>query len=824
MAVEQNPYDVTTPPADIVVDAEESPNATITPEDDGGVMVDFGAGEANTVLSYSDGFYSNLVEKLDDDALQEIGADVVNNCNSDLESRSEWERIFERGFDLLGLKLEETDEPFEGACTAVHPMILEAAVKFQSKATQELLPPAGPVKAQMFGRYSDEKQAQAKRIKEHMNWQLTEQMKEYYDNSERMMLFSSVMGSAFKKAYYDATYKRPVDELVPADRFVVNNFAQNLDMAERYTHLIDCSPRDMERHILSGMYADVDLPEASIINLSSLAEKVNMINGVSQNADSDPQFELLEQHCYLSIEGLEEEEDNLTLPYIVTVEKGTGSVLAIRRNYDEDDETYTRKPFFTHYKFVPGFGFYGMGYIHLLGNMSATATSAMRALIDAGQFATLPGGFKAKGVRVVGGNEPIAPGEWREVEATGVDLTKALLPNPNKEPSPTLFQMLGFVQDAGESFADQHDKMLSDVSSYGPVGTTMALLEASSKFGTSIHKRFHKAQKEELQVIARLNYEHLPSKYPFDVVGGEGQVFRKDYDGQIDIAPVSDPNIPSSAHRMMMTQMVQGMAEKSPAGMFNMEELNRTVLEQANYPNIDKIMPKKPEPQPLDPVSDIMATTKGMAIKAFAGQDHDSHIKVKMAYLQDPKNGANPIMQRIVPLLSSNIQEHSVMAYQEQMNGLTKQMSGDNPANIEKVMAEAAQKVVIANEQAAKGPPSPEEQMVMMEARRLELEDKTINFKLMDAQLDGALKDKELDIRQAEVMMKAQIDGAKGISAIEENEKDRKADEVKMALGLLMDMIKHETDDDTAKGMKVVDLISKLAVQEQSHELTKKEK
>ena len=388
--------------------------------------------------------------------------------------------------------------------------------------------------------------------------------------------------------------------------------------------------------------------------------------GISPTTDKDPQYVLLEQHIHLDIPDSECEEGEFA-PYIVTVEQESRQVLSIRRNYRAGDTNKEKRMHFVHYKFVPGFSFYGLGLIHFLGNLTLTATAAMRSLVDAGQFANLPGGFKAKGVRMVGDNEPIAPGEFKEVEATGIDLQKAIVPLPYKEPSSVLYNMLGFVTAAGQKFADSTEQIVSDAASYGPVGTTMALLEASSKFFSGIHKRLHKSQRDEFKIIAEIDYDYLPNEYPYDVPNASREIFRKDFDGAVDVIPVSDPNIPSNAHRMMLANMALQMAQQSPPGMFNLEALNRTILNASNMPNIEEILPTAPRPQPLDPVSDIAAATKGLPIAAFAGQNHDAHIQVKMSYLSDPMNGANPIMARVKPILEANIQEHTLMKYQEQI-------------------------------------------------------------------------------------------------------------------------------------------------------------
>jgi len=817
LATERNPFEMnmnsTTNNNIIELDVGE-PDSEATFEydaNDGSVVVDFSieAGD-NPSVNYSDpaGFYKNLVNELDDDNLEDIAEQVINSYEADLESRAEWEDMFTSGLDLLGLKLEETNEPFEGACTAVHPLLIESAVSFQSKASAELFPAGGPVKAQVLGKITTEKQDQANRVQEYMNYQLTELMPEYFDEMERMLFHLPLFGSSFKKMYYDNGMDRPVSEFVPIDQFVV-----------------------LEREIAGGMYEASDklLENPEVPNLSPLRTKMNSVTGVSPtSSDFDGQYTLLEQHCYLDIEDLED-DTNLTLPYIVTIDMDSRAVLSIRRNYDPDDPQRKKKLFFTHYRFVPALGFYGIGYIHMLGNLTASATSAMRSLLDAGQFANLPAGFRAKGVRITGDNDPIAPGEFKEVEATGMDLSKSIVPLPYKEPSQTLFAMLQFVASTGQKFADNTEQVISDAASYGPVGTTMALLEASSKFFSAIHKRLHHAQREELKILARINYESMPVDYPFKMAGDEIQVLRKDFDGRIDILPVSDPNIPSSAHRMMMAQMALQMAQQAPPGMYNTEELHKTILKAAHIPNLDLIIPSKPQPQPLDPVSDILAASKGIAIRAFAGQDHDAHVQVKMAYIQDPANGANPIMQRIVPILSSNIQEHSVMKYQEQMNGVTQQMlqgqENVSPQAVEQAMIQAAQKVLVANQQAAKGPQTPEEKMVMMEGRRIDLEERKLQVQmakdnsqsiLKDRQLqsqmakenaESTLKNRELDIKERELALEAYIEGATNLMKAEENDKDRQLKQIQEALKMLSELAKQDKTIDLQKGMAVFKLM-----------------
>jgi hypothetical protein len=808
---------------------------TFEMEDDGGVTVDFtGVVEMEAEESIQE-WYGDLTDTVEEEDQQIISADVIDNYTADKESRSEWEAMFEKGFDLLGLKIEETAEPFEGACTAVHPMLIESAVKFQSKAIQELFPPAGPVKTQILGKSTPEREDQANRVQEFMNYQTTEQMPEYFDEFERMLFHLPLIGSAFKKVYYDANLKRPVSEFVPIDQFYVSYYASNLRKADRYTHVIYRSPVELAKDIRSGIYRDVELPEATNPQPTSFSEKMDTIIGLSPTATNDPQYTLLEQHCYLEI------EEDYALPYIVTVEEKSQQILSIRRNYKKDDKNQEKVSHFVHYRFVPGFSFYGFGLMHFLGNLTMTATAAMRSLVDAGQFANLPGGFKAKGVRIVGDNEPISPGEFKEVEATGQDLNKAIVSLPYKEPSSTLYNMLQFITQTGQKFADSTEQIVSDAASYGPVGTTMALLEASSKFFSAIHKRLHKSQRDEFKILAQINYDYLPSEYPYEVPFAEKSVLKQDFDGRVDVIPVSDPNIPSNAHRMMIAQMALQMAQQSPPGMFNLEALNRTILNSANMPNMEEILPPKKEPQKLDPVSDIMAATKGIPIAAFPGQNHDSHIQVKMMYLQDPQNGANPIMARLKPILEANIQEHSVLKYQEQMNGMARatmeQLPPDqqqNPQVAEMAMATAAQQVLNANQMGQAQ--SPEQQMVALEQAKVELEKQKLQATMAKHSADSALDAQRLELEEAELMVQAGKTGQDAMLKKEKADLDRASKETMKALDLLtkttlaeeknaIDMEKIRIDalekvssmenlDDRERSFKLIDVITDLLKEE----------
>ena len=816
MATERNPFDRIPEQENSVVplmSEQEELDATFEVDEDGGVIVDF---SENVEMKASEDiaeWYGNMAEDMDEDDLADIAASVLDNFEADKDSRAEWESMFERGFDLLGLKLEQGSEPFEGACTAVHPLLIESAVKFQSKASGELFPANGPVKTRILGKSTPEKELQANRVQNFMNYQVTEQMPEYFDEFERMLFHLPLIGSAFKKLYYDATVKRPKSEFIPIDQFYVSYYATDLSNADRYTHVIYRSPIELQRDIKAGVYADVELSSPAGYPSTSFSEKMDTIIGLSPTSDHDPQYVLLEQHCYLNIE-----DEDEACPYIVTVEEQSRQVLSIRRNYKQDDVNKEKVNHFVHYRFVPGFGFYGLGLIHFLGNLTMSATAAMRSLIDAGQFANLPGGFKAKGVRMVGDNEPIAPGEFKEVEATGIDLSKAIIPLPYKEPSSTLFQMLNFVATAGQKFADSTEQVISDAASYGPVGTTMALLEASSKFFTAIHKRVHKSQKDEFRILARIDYDYLPTEYPYDIPYEDRSIFKKDFDGRIDIIPVSDPNIPSNAHRMMMANMALQMAQQSPPGMFNLEALNRTILNAANMPNADEILPPKIEPKPMDPVSDIMAATKGIPIAAFPGQNHDAHIQVKMAYLQDPMNGANPVMERVAPIIQANIQEHSVMKYQEQMSGIAEQMMQqapeqiNNPAAAEMAMAQAAQQILNAN-QAMGMAQSPEQQLVSLEQAKVELEKQKLQADTATNAAELELKNKKLELEENEQiigMMKATAsDNLKRDNAEANRSSKEKLKQMELMTKAMIEEFKLNKEDEREVMRNIKDMLDK---------------
>jgi len=760
MAIEKNPNDISTP-IDVAKDKLNNQSEALgidvnineEQEEDLAVNVDPMTGEVEMALnedsgkmlaSISEDFYMNLADLMEEDQLEEISNTVLDNYQSDKESREEWEQTFERGFDLLGLKLEETTEPFDGACTATHPLIIENAVKFQSKASQELFPSKGPVKTQIVGAQSPDKEKQAQRVKDFMNYQLTEEMPEYFDEFEKMLFHLPLIGTAVKKVYYDETLGRPISEFIPIDQFHVSNLVSDLRRADRYTHVIYRSENDLRKDMDAGMYSELDLGDPEQTERGNITSKAEQIMGLSAYDENpyDPSYQLLEQHLYLDLPEPFNSPTGVAYPYIVTVDKSSKKVLSIRRNWNDGDARFVKREHFVSYKFVPGFGFYGLGLIHFLG------------------------------VRVVGDNSPIMPGEFRDVESTGLDLGKSIVPLPYKEPSQTLYQMLGFVATAGQKFADTTDQVVSDASNYGPVGTTLALLEASGKFFSAIHKRLHKSQRDEFKILARINHEFLPTAYPYDIIGQSAEIFKQDFDGRVDVVPVSDPNIPSNSHRLAQAQLMLQLASQSPPGTFNMPEINKAVLAAANVDNPDRFINTPQQAMQQDPLADIMSATRGQPIKAFPGQDHDAHIAVKTAYLQDPLNGANPIMKMVEPIIMANVREHMVLRFQEQMGGLMKAQEGqvDQGASLTMIMAESAKQILTANQLAAQGGVN------SIEQQNLDIQKQSvINRKERE--------DKELALEEKKINIDAMVEAAK----IEESKKEKNDN---LTAKVVMDLLK----------------------------------
>lgn len=727
-------------------------NSDFVELDDGSVVIELPEEEVDAELPeiYKEGsHYENLVDKVDEDTLQWLSDQVLEGYRQDEQSRQGWLETLEKGLELLGIEVKEKNTPFKNACSAQHPLLLEACVKFQSKASNELLPADGPVNTKILGDLTIEKEDQALRVKKHMNWQVTEEMTEFIPDSEKLLLLVPAVGSSFKKSYFDAHLERPVSELVPAEQFVVNNGVSDLYRAQRYTHVIFKTKDKLNEDFASEFYCKPKcLGDPSQFKRTEFQRKASQLQGLDiEDTSNDEGYTLLEQYVTICIDGLDTDINpkELALPYIVTVDEGSGKVLGIRRNWRPGDSKKRKKVIFSHFEFVPGFGFYGLGYIHLLGNLQMSLTASLRSLVDSGQFANLQGGFKLKGVRIVDDDTPISPGEFKEIESHVQDINKALFPLPFKEPSQTLFAMLQFLDQKGQKFADSTEQVIADAANYGPVGTTMALLDASTKFFSAIHKRLHRAQKNELRIISEINFETLPDVYDYNLYNETSSITRQDYDpGIVAIVPVSDPNISSNAHRMAKAQTMFQIAQQTPE-QHDMREVLKHLYTNMDYSNIDKVLPRPEEAQPNDPMTDIQFAVQGKPIKAFIEQDHASHVKIKTAFIMDPNSGSSPALGKARSILEANIQEHLVMQFIQQ----TTAQAENTGVTIE----QAAQEIVkmnqekLAQEQQG-GSNNPE--MIKAEASKI-----LAQSEIMDAQIEMDKLKFDKEYKQADLQYKA---------------------------------------------------------------------
>jgi hypothetical protein len=583
-------------------------------------------------------FDANLAEYLDESILGELSSDLRSMYEEDLESRSEWETSYVKGLDLLGIKTEERSTPFEGASGITHPLVAESVTQFQAQAYKELLPSGGPVRTTVLGLKDAAREQQAVRIKDFMNFQITEVMEEYDPDMDQMLYYLPLSGSTFKKVYFDPTKQRAVSKFIPAQDLVVPYSASDLATASRVTHVLRMDANDVAKMQYAGVYRDVDLSASNDEEEDPVRQKVNELEGLSKNYSEDV-LTVLEIHAALDIEGFEDvdpmtgEPTGINLPYIVTLDQSSGQVMAIRRNYDEGDILKRKRQFFVHYKFTPGLGFYGFGLIHMIGGLGRAATSLLRQLIDAGTLSNLPAGFKARGVRVRNDDEPLQPGEWRDIDAPGGSIRDAIVPLPYKEPSGALASMLGGLVNDGRRFVALADQQMSDMGQDTPVGTTVAMLERGMKVMSAIHKRMHYAQRAEFRLLARIFAENLPPMYPYEVAGAPSQVKAEDFDGRVDVLPVSDPNIFSMSQRVTLAQTQLQLAQSNPQ-MHNLHAAYRRMYQALEVQNIDEILPPQPEPQPQDPATENAAMIGGNPAQAFPQQDHDAHIQAHISLLE----------------------------------------------------------------------------------------------------------------------------------------------------------------------------------------------
>ena len=766
------------PDVEIPIDVPmEFPNgAEIIEDGEGGAIVQAIRDGEMEIPDEAIPFDANLAEILDDGTLGELSSELRASYNEDLDSRDEWEETYVKGLDLLGLKTEERTTPFEGASGITHPMISESVTQFQAQAYKELLPAGGPVRTNVLGLQSSEREEQANRVKDFMNYQITEVMEEYDPDMDQMLFYLPLSGSTFKKVYFDQTRQRAVAKFIPAQDLVVPYSASDLATSTRVTHVLRMDENDVRKMQVAQVYRDVDLQTSSDTEEDPVKQKVNELEGISKNY-SDDVLTILEMHVELDLERFEDldpetgEPTGIRLPYVVTIDESSGKVLAIRRNYDMTDPLKRKRQYFVHYKFMPGLGFYGFGLVHMIGGLGRAATSLLRQLIDAGTLANLPAGFKARGVRVRNSDEPLQPGEFRDIDAPGGSIRDAIVPLPYKEPSATLAQLLGGLVNDGRRFVALADQQMSDMNQETPVGTTVAMLERGMKVMSAIHKRMHYAQKTEFRLLARIFAENLPPMYPYEVAGAPQQVKMQDFDARIDVLPVSDPNIFSMSQRVTLAQTQLQLAQSNPQ-MHNLHAAYRRMYQALEVQNIDEILPPPPPPpQPQDPAIENGLLIGGQTPQAFAQQDHDAHLTAHIALLEIP------MLQNAPPVLSAlftHTLQHVSFKAREQVDNELAQITAQPQQQMQQLqlMAQAgAVDPMVAQQQMAalqqQGPTqfTPEQ----IESRVAQVEEEMIKDLMLKLSYspEGDQEDplvkirmQELSIKQMEAQHKAAMDQA----------------------------------------------------------------
>ena len=638
-------------PVDVELLPEDNPNVQMM--DDGSAVI--GEDPAQPQIEFG----SNLAEFMTEDDLMNVSSELLGKFEDDKSSRKDWEETYTKGLDLLGFKYDERSQPFQGASGVTHPVLAEAVTQFQAQAYRELLPAGGPVRTQIIGKEDLPKQQQAERVQEFMNYQIMHVMEEYDPELDQMLFHLPLAGSAFKKVYLDNNLGRPVSKFVPADDLVVPYTATDLQSSERVTHIIKRSLNEVKKMTVSGFYRDIDLQVST--EEDRVLDKERDLSGVSKTGYEDDNYTLLEIHTDLDLPGFEN-DSGIKLPYIVTIDEGSGKVLSVYRNYRQNDPLFRKDQYFVHFKFLPGLGFYGFGLVHMLGGLSRTATAALRQLIDAVTLANLPAGFKARGLRIRDDDNPLQPGEFRDVDAPSGDLRAGLLPLPYKEPSQTLFSLLGFVVQTATRFATVADQKIGEnLGANAPVGTTMAMMERGTKVMSAIHKRLHYAQKIEFQLLSQIFAEFLPSMYPYEVEGGPPQIKQQDFDGRVDILPVSDPNIFSVAQRVVMAQTQLQLAQSNPRS-HNLYEAYRRMYTALGVTDVNAILPPPQQPSPTDPGLENAMSLKAKPLKAFPQQNHDAHINAHRAFMSSALVKSNPV---VMSILSSHIFEHTALQARE---------------------------------------------------------------------------------------------------------------------------------------------------------------
>ena len=686
------------PDSEVLLEDEtviESPGLNIELEEDGGVIVDF---DPRMEGPDTGGFYDNLADTLDDSVASKVSSQLLDQYESNKSGRKDWEDAYRTGLELLGFKYEDRSEPFRGATGVTHPLLAEAVTQFQAQAFGELLPAGGPVRTEIIGKITPEVESQADRVRHFMNYQITCVMKEYTPEFDQMLFYLPLSGSTFKKVYYDEFLGRAVSKFVPAEQLIVPYTATDLETAENVTHVIQITENELRKKQVAGFYVDVEV-SASQTEPSQVKEEMDEISGVEPTY-LDTDVTLLECHVDLDLEGYEDtdgegEPTGIKLPYIVTVTEDNGKLLSIRRNYNPEDDTYKKNQYFVHFKFLPGFGFYGLSLIHMIGGLSRTATAALRQLIDAGTLANLPAGFKARGLRIRNDDDPLSPGEFRDVDVPGGAIRDSLMMLPYTGADQTLFQLMGFCVEAGQRFAAVSNLQVGDGNQQAAVGTTIALLEQGAKVMSAIHKRLFYAQKEEFVLLASVFGQSLPPEYPYNVVGAERTIKAQDFDERVDVIPMADPNIFSMSQRITLAQTELQLAQSAP-DLHNMNEAYRRMYKAIGIKDVDGVL--KPtegeDPVPKDPALENSDSLENLPLMAFEGQNHDAHI---MAHLVFGSSGMVMQVPSVAMALQKHVMEHVSIKSKEQVSAeMMQQLQGQQPSQEQMMQAEGRVAQLIA--------------------------------------------------------------------------------------------------------------------------------
>jgi hypothetical protein len=764
--------------------AMDQPDLSIEIENPDSVTLDDGSMEITIIpgKEQDDEFNANLAEDLDEGQLTELSGDLIGEYDADINSRKDWLTTYVDGIELLGLKVEDRTEPWPGACNVYHPLMTEALVKFQAETMMETFPAAGPVKTQLIGKQTKEKEDAAERVKDDMNYQLTDMMPEYRPEHERMLWGLGLAGNAFKKVYYDPSFERQVSMYVPAEDIVVPYGASSLETAERVTHVMRKTKNELRKLMVAGFYRDVDLGEP-FLDVDEAEKKIAEKLGF--NPTEDDRYKILEMHVNMDLEN-GDSEDGIALPYVVTIEKGTGTILAIRRNWNPEDDLKAKRQHFVHYSYIPGFGFYAFGLIHLIGAFAKSGTMILRQLVDAGTLSNLPGGLKSRGLRIKGDDTPIAPGEWRDVDVPSGAVRDNILPLPYKEPSQVLSQLMNQIIEEGRRFASAADMKVSDMSANSPVGTTLAILERTLKVMSAVQARIHYAMKQEFKLLAGIIRDYTPKEYSYEPEIGDRRAKQSDYDC-CTVIPVSDPNAATMSQKVVQYQAVMQMAQANPQ-IYDLVELNRQMLEVLGVKNIGKLIPDAEDHKPKDPVSENMAIINGKPVKAFIYQDHQAHLTVHMSAMQDPKlmqmMSQNPKAQMIQAAALAHINEHIAFEYRKQIEeqlgaplpNPDEVLPEDVEVELARLTAAAAQKLLAKDQaeiQQQQAQQQQQDPIVQMQQQELQLKAQDLQIRAQKSQADIQIEQQRLELEKEKMMSHERLEGAKlGATATKDKQKE----------------------------------------------------